>query len=242
MSAHNHLDEMREAVRLGTGSDPGAPATLAARLYALLVTVYSNLTGFTAGTGAASKAVVLDASGNITLPGTVDIAGNTQLDGNTLAVEGGAGVVGDAETYATGVTKVGGLFITRILIDLTGLDSSGTGGDIIGDLAGGPAHLGQITAARNGTIVGGRITCLEVPTGGDPDVDFWAADEATGAFDDAVSGLTGEAQLVNTGDWTLETDTMTAFPAANQHLYAVAGATDDATYTAGKFLIELYGV
>ncbi len=173
---------------------------------------------------------------------TAEINKSSDLSGQVLATEGGAGVVGDAETYATGIQEVGGIVITRILIDLTGLDSSGTAGDIIGDLAGGAAHIGQITTAKNGTLVGGTMQCLEVPTAGDPDVDIWAANEATGIFDDAIAGLTGEAQLINTGDWTLETDTMTSLPAADQYLYLTTGATDDATYTAGKFLITLYGV
>lgn len=157
-------------------------------------------------------------------------------------VEAGAGLLaGTGTVYRSSVIRTGNIIKTEILIDLTGCDSSGSAGDIIGDLAGGAAHLGQITTARNGTILGGTIRCLEVPTGGDPDVDFWAADEATGAFDAAISGLTGEAQLINTGDWTLEEDTLIAFPADGQYLYATAGATDDATYTAGKFLITLYG-
>jgi hypothetical protein len=159
-----------------------------------------------------------------------------------LTTGAGVGITnGTGTVYESGITTAGSIVTTRILLDLTGLDSSGTAGDIIGVAAGGAAQLGQFTTAQNGTIFGGRITCLEVPTGGDPDVDFWTADEATGAFDTAISTLTGEVQLVNTGDWTLETDTMTNLPGANQYLYATAGATDDATYTAGKFLIEVYG-
>lgn len=147
---------------------------------------------------------------------------------------------GTGTVYKTSVTRTGEIIKTEILLDLTGLDSSGTAGDIIGDAAGGAAHLGQITKERNGTIFAGTIRCLEVPTGGDPDVDFYAATEATGVFDGAVSSL-AETQLINTGDWTLEEDTLTSLPADGQYLYAAAGATDDATYTAGKFLITLYG-
>ncbi len=153
-----------------------------------------------------------------------------------VGISGGTGTV-----FKSSVLSLGGIITTQIILDLTGLDSSGTAGDIIGLSTGGAAHLGDITAARNGTIFGGTIRCLEVPTGGDPDVDFWSANEATGAFDAAITGLTGEAQLINTGDWTLEEDTLTALPTDGQYLYAVTGATDDATYTAGKFLITLYG-
>jgi hypothetical protein len=158
-------------------------------------------------------------------------------------VSPGAGITaGTGTVYSSSVIKTGNVIKTEILLDLTGLDSSGTAGDIIGDNAGGAAHLGQITAARNGTIFAGTIRCLEVPTGGDPDVDFWASSEGDGAFDDLITGLDDDVQLINTGDWTLEEDTLTAFPAADDYLYATAGATDDNTYTAGKFLITLYGI
>ena len=171
-----------------------------------------------------------------------ELVSETVPGGGNLITEAGVGITsGTGTVYQSSVTEVGGIIITRILLDVTGLDSSGTADDIIGKSTGGAAHLGRITTAQNGTIFGGRITCLEVPLTGDPDIDFYAADEATGVFDDAVGATLTETKLINTGDWTLETDTLTALPAANQYLYAVAGATDDATYTAGQFLIELYG-
>ena len=56
--------------------------------------------------------------------------------------------------------------------DLTGLASSGSG-DIIGKAATANSHIGQITAAVNGTVLGGKLTCLEAPAGGDPDINLW---------------------------------------------------------------------
>src|SRR5690606_24726021 len=119
----------------------------------------------------------------------------------------------------------------------------GTAGDIIGTDGAGAAHLGQITTAQNGTIVMGRVTCLEVPTGSDPDVDLWAANEATGVEDTAISALTGETQLTNNGDHTLARVTaLVAFPADGQYLYLAGGDATAGAYTAGKLLIELFGV
>jgi len=138
-----------------------------------------------------------------------------------------------------------GLIKTEIFIDLTGLNSGGTAGDIIGkDGETANCHIGQITDAKNGTIACGRITCLETPAGGDPDVDFWGSvTEATGAQDAAIASLTGEAQLINHGDWTVsESAALTAMPGADGYLYMACGAATDADYTAGKFLIELWGV
>lgn len=160
-----------------------------------------------------------------------------------LAVEGGTGVVGIASQYATSVTREGGMIKTSILIDLTGLRSTASG-DIIGDDGtSNPCHLGQITAARNGTLIAGRITCFEAPGGGDPDIDLFTATVATGTEDTAISGVTGQAQMVDAGDHTLgSVKILTALPAADSYLYLVAGATTNADYTGGILLIELYGV
>jgi hypothetical protein len=163
-----------------------------------------------------------------------------------LSMTPGTGVsTGTGTVYKSSVTREGDFYKTTIYIDLTGLNSGGTAGDIIGK-DGGTAncHIGQITAAVNGTIVGGRISCLETPAGGDPDVDFWGSvDEATGAQDAAISSLTGEEQLINHGDWAAgEIAGLTAYPDADGYLYMACGAATDADYTAGQFLIELYGV
>ena len=68
--------------------------------------------------------------------------------------------------------------------------------------------------------------------------------EIYGTEDAAVTGLT-ETALLNTGaDWTLTKDPMalTTVPPANGYLYLVgSGGGTDATYTAGKLLISLWG-
>lgn len=175
----------------------------------------------------------------------IENALNTNLA--TSSTEPGEGFSGGTGTVLqSSVQNVGNIITTQYLIDLTGLDSSGTAGDIIGlalgDGNGGVAYFGRVTEAQNGAVFAGTLRCLEVPTGGDPDVDLWASSADTGAFDQAVAGLAGAAQLLNTGDWTLEEDTLTALPANGSYLYLATGATDDATYTAGKFLLTLYGI
>ena len=147
--------------------------------------------------------------------------------------------------YSGNVTVAGDLIKTEIFIDLTGLNSNAAG-DIIGKDATANCHIGQITSALCGTIVAGTFQSLETPAGGEPDIDLFAATEATGTEDAAVSGLT-ETKLLDLGadlaSGNLGTQfALTAFPAADQYLYLVAsgGGTDD-TYTAGKLLITLYG-
>jgi hypothetical protein len=158
-----------------------------------------------------------------------------------LPTTAGVGVTGAADNFASKVEKIGTLFKTTIVIDVDGLNSGGTADDVIGADGSGVAHLGQITAARNGTIFAGLLTCIETPTGGDPDIDLHSATEATGVEDTAISALT-ETKLCNSGDLTSASRIpLTAFPAANEYLYLTSGDATAATYTAGIVLIELWG-
>ena len=154
----------------------------------------------------------------------------------------GTGITGGTGTvYKADVQKLGNIFHTRILIDLTGLASSGSG-DIIGKAATANSHIGQITAAINGTVLSGKITCMEAPAGGDPDINLWYADEATGTEDAAITGLTNQVQMCDSGDLALGSMiSIPTPPAADKYLYMVTGAATDANYTAGKILIEFFG-
>ena len=154
----------------------------------------------------------------------------------------GAGFTGTGTLYKSSVIHQGDLIITRIFVDLTGTNCGGTAGDIIGDDGtSNPCHIGQITASQNGTIFFGQMRCVETPAGGDTDIDLYAADEGTGVEDGAIGSLT-ETQIVNGGTHTAgDVDLIVASPSANQYLYLVGQGGGDATYTAGQFLIELYG-
>lgn len=155
----------------------------------------------------------------------------------------GAGITGGTGTvYKSGVMRIGDIIRTTILIDLTGLSSSTTDLDIIGTGTS-AAYLGQITAAVNGTILTGKMTCLEAPTGGVTDIDLYSATEATGVFDGGIAALV-ETALITAGEaWTLgAVKVFSAMPAADKYLYLTGGAGGTpAPYTAGKFLIELDG-
>ena len=132
-----------------------------------------------------------------------------------------------------------GIYIVRVLVDLTGLNSGGTANDIIGVNGASNCYIARLPAM---TVLGGRMTCLETPAGGDTDIDLYSANEGTGAEDAAVTGLT-ETLLINAGAQTVGTVTfLAADPTANQYLYLAGQSTADATYTAGRFLIEIFGV
>lgn len=187
------------------------------------------------------------ASSATEVSGTLAVAGATSL-GTTEAVSAGTGITtGTGTVYKSSVVKVGGIFETNIYIDLTGL-SSNAAGDIIGKDATANSHIGQITTAVNGTIVGGYMQCLETPTTGEPDIDLFYADEATGTEDAAVSGLSNQVSvLAAAADWTIAANVnmrpLSAIVAADKYLYLVGGGgTTDGVYDAGKYLIKLYGV
>ena len=181
-------------------------------------------------------------TGAFTTQSSKDSSGIASFDANTMPVEAGTGITtGSGTIYRSSVIQSGGVITTQILIDLTGLRSTGSG-DIIG--VNGTSlvcHIGQITAARNGTILTGSMECFEAPAGGDPDINVHSATEGTGVEDGAIGDLT-ETLLVNAGDATLGSKVyFTAVPAADEFLYLTTGDATDADYTAGKLLIELKG-
>jgi len=136
--------------------------------------------------------------------------------------------------------SVGGVYKMTVLIDLTGLNSGGTAGDIIGvDGTALPCYIARLPTM---TVLGGRMTCLEAPAGGDDDIDLYSAAEGTGVEDGAITALT-ETQIINGGTQSAGTVTyFAADPSANHYFYLVGQSTSDATYTAGRFLIEVFGV
>jgi hypothetical protein len=205
--------------------------------------LYTNAAG--SKTSSAFAAVDLNVAEAALLSGLT--ATSTELNtmhSQTMATGAGAGITdGTGTIYKNSVQLSGGIYYTRILMDLTGVASSTTDLDIIGTGTS-PAYIGQVTAARNGTILGGTMTCLEAPTGGINDIDLYWATEATGKFDDAVAGLTETALITSGGAWTIALTKAIADPVgiADGYLYLTGGAAGTAaTYTAGKFLLQFFG-
>ena len=191
---------------------------------------------------AGADASFIMTEGAQTINGAKTFGGEADFAGNTTGAPGAGFTNGVGAIHKAGVMKVGTIIKTSILLDLTGTASSTTDLDIIGSGAS-AAHIGQITAAKNGTILTGRMTCLEAPVGGVTDIDLYAATEATGVYDSAVGDLTETAQVTSGAAWTNGRElSFTAWPAANAYLYLTGGGAGvPGTYTAGKFLIELEG-
>lgn len=155
----------------------------------------------------------------------------------------GAGITaGSGTIYKSSIVREGNVIVTRILLDITGLASTTTDLDIIGTA--GVCHLGQITTAINGVILGGTMTCLEVPATGADDIDLYSATVGTGAYDAIVTGLVETAMVTSGGAWTigLTVGIVADSIPADSYIYLCNGeAGTVGTYTAGRFLITLFG-
>ena len=173
----------------------------------------------------------------------------TVTSGDKMSVEaaGGAGIEGTAAVYVTQVNRLKSdvttnvnIVKTTIMIDLTGLKDGGTAGDIIGKDGAGVAYIAQVTTANQGVVFGVTMQCVEAPAGGSSDIDLFSATEGTGVNDTAIGDLT-ETSIINGGTQAAGTLTAGGDIVADQYLYLVSQGTGDATYTAGRFLIEITG-
>lgn len=209
----------------------------------------TTVAAFTAAAAASSSVVASSDVGTAPneIPLNQYLGTLAYVDSLSIGLEPGAGVTLGVGTICQGTFgNNDGVKTTTIVMDLTGLRDGGTAGDIIGSNSTAvngvkqPAYVAQLPAGF--TVLGGRMTCLETPAGGGTDIDLYSATEGTGVQDDAISGLT-ETQIVNGGAQTVGTVSyFAADPAASSYLYMVSQGTGAAAYTAGRFLIEIFGV
>lgn len=159
----------------------------------------------------------------------------------------GTGVsAGVGFSHTVDVQRIGAFIYTKILVDLTGLTSADSDLDVIGieDTAN-PCHIGQITTAVNGAIIGGSVRCVEVPSSL-TDIGIYCDADGTLVYEDAIASagdgetviLAPAVQAVANGDVALAN-----MPVADEYLYLVNGANDTPDdFTAGQILIELVGL
>jgi|TARA_R110000764_G_scaffold8524_1_gene28569 hypothetical protein len=145
----------------------------------------------------------------------------------------------------TFVNKVGGTIVTSILIDLHGgFVGSASADRIIGVGTSANAYIAELTKEVNGIPILLEFGCVEVPTGGDPDINVDISATGTTASGAAVASGT---QMMNNGDLTLgyynavdSAATMAAL--SKKYIYLVQGAATNAAYTAGKIWIRITGM
>lgn len=173
----------------------------------------------------------------------VDSSGNLAAhSGNTATMSASTVMAATLAAYDVTTFRTGNIIKTTMYVDLTGAKSTATNKDIIGDT--GACHIGQVTTAVNGAIFAAQVSCAEVPTTGDDDIDIYQASVATGAYDADASGLTNAAVLVTAGGAHAvgTVKPFTALPTANYYLYLATGDATAGTYDAGILIIEMWGL
>ncbi len=162
----------------------------------------------------------------------------------------GAGAIGTGpgNTAYRHTDSTTGLIPTEIHIDLTGLQGDGTQNKVIGIKSGAPdAYLYQQTDATNGVLFKTEISCIELPAGGGTvDVNFVWNSSGTLGYNDAGGTTFG----INSGTWVAG-NTLTSYDGlssvtsgtADHYLYLTDGDgnADDSVFTAGQYVIRLYG-
>ena len=150
---------------------------------------------------------------------------------------------------SSSVNNIGGVIQTTLLIDLgKGAGSGGGVADIIGTdnvADAGGAYITSLSKEVNGLPYSIELSCVETPTGGDPDINVVTGSAADDAHDAAV---TGAVIVVNGGDQQdgLNTQgdalgTVADGTIALPYVYLTTGAATNAAYTAGKVIVTIYG-
>ena len=153
----------------------------------------------------------------------------------------GAGMIG---TSSFGAPKTyrrtdNGIIITQYLMDITGLQSPTTDGDVIG-LAAGAAYFGQNVVADNGIIFKTEFACFETPTTGINNIDV--AVLASGEL--AMDGEGGTDLMANAGVLIIGQSVVNLIPTipADYYFYLIAGAGGTAdTYASGQYMFTTWG-
>ena len=164
----------------------------------------------------------------------------------------GAGADGSAGGITTSIQKINGEIITTILVDIHGLLCSGTVKDVIGEDGAADAYIGRIVTGKNGIVYRCEMSCIEKPAGSNTsfDIDLVSSTHSR-AEDQTYDGGGGSAELsliAAGGDWQVGMRKASAvglnwsnLPADYIYLANGSGANSGGTYTAGKFIIKLYG-
>ena len=164
----------------------------------------------------------------------------------------GGGADGSDGGVTQYIEKINGEIITTILVDIHGLLCSGTVKDIIGEDGVAAAYIGRIVTAKNGIVYKIEMACIEKPAGSNTSFDIDLVSSTHSLAEDVVydSGA-GSAELsliAAGGNWLVGMRKASAVDLnwtnlPNDYIYLAngSGANSGGTYTAGKFIIKLYG-
>ena len=204
-----------------------------------------NITGSTKVHGPISSSYGATFLGGI-ITDTIEATGSVTV--NTRAANATGGGFDGAAGVTMYVSEINGEIVTTILVDIEDLLVSGTENDIIGEDDVAAAYITQITTAVNGIIYKAEMSCIEVPAGSNTTADIDLVSNAASLAEDA-DGTAGTALTLITANgaytagMTQSTGPDDLSALVDDYLYLTngSGANSGGTYTAGKFVIKLYG-
>ena len=179
--------------------------------------------------------------------------------GETETKTAAAGSLG-AITSQTGL-RDGSLITTDIQINLSPANAEALHSFNLGGAAGGAAAATAITGvssssgthsaaelailsnATNGLITSAELICVETPTGGGIHMGMWYAN-GSGDGGAAVSTAGTAVELIENVSYAIGTDVISIDIDADldgKYLFIAHSGSADADYTAGKFVLRLYG-
>lgn len=180
-------------------------------------------------------------------------AGRNDVDGDLVINSRTANSTGGGFDGAAGVTmyvsKTNGEILTTILVDIQGLLVSTAVKDIIGEDGVAAAYITQITTAVNGIVYKAEMSCIEAPAGSNTTADIDLVANSTSRAEDTAYDGAGTALVLITagGAYTVGMtqgtgpDDLSNCVDAYLYLANGSGANSGGTYTAGKFIIKLWG-
>ena len=175
------------------------------------------------------------------------------LKGTSTVTYGDGALSGSTTAPTTKVVTVNGEIITTITVDLTNLSASGAVGKIVGNeeaAADGtaPAYLMQWSTTTNGVMYKAEMSCVEVPAGNATLLDFDLETDDVALEQGADPSTNNVVILAAAGNFAQGTtiqDLSVGDIGNDQYIYiitgAAIGATGDAQFSAGKFVIKFYG-
>ena len=178
-----------------------------------------------------------------------NIGGTLQVNTNNTKVSIGSGhtsIAGGSKS-SWNLLQISNFYKNELFIELIGLSVESGMYEIIGNSSGGAAFFGQITYQYFGNVKAMSVLCLEVPAGvGSYSARLvpWSAEESNLTYGQLISDDSTTEQILmdKAGDWTAgEIFWATSMPSNNYYIYLANKSSGSGTYTAGKYLLTLYG-
>ena len=169
--------------------------------------------GISDSIGASSR---LRAGSEIVSEITLDLANGTAA-ANSFATTGPVASAG--ATAAIGVSSSSGTHSNAYVLQVDNATTKGT---------------------INGVVTSGELICVETPAGGENGIGVWygTAESGSGAvMNSGGTALLAVADQVIGKDGTFDVDV----DIDNKYIYLVSSGSTGGTYTAGKFILRLYG-